>query len=367
MTADVYLNFHGLLRIRAIGLNDALHRALTQTFGLFQTSAFQTAADIEILPIDPNICHDMLTLDTKNLSRYWVHENQEGTHSIISSYRDQMDLIIQPGQPIRHFFRPERRSGGKLIGSLYLSILLALQQKQALLFKAAVLDKDGQSVAISGISGAGKTTFLLHLLQEGWDYLSDNTCLLHNQIAYAFREKIVYNYHHVETHEAIFAKVAATAKHRDKARRKNLLRDLARKHLPSWLLDSPRIKGFTDPYLSQKPQVLFPNATIYQELKPKLYLLLAPGQRMQTRRLSQDEAVFRYNQLHNISYPDFSNLSSLYDLVSGSPLLNFRESLRPNFENKPVFKMTLPSHISFEERFAWLKSELTQLLTQVST
>lgn len=363
MTPDVYFNFHDLLRIRAVGLNDALHAALVGTFKNFQVESFEAQADIEVLPIGEEISNDMLNLDTKNLSRYWVHEHEEGVFSIVSCYRGEMDLLIRPGQTIYHYFRPERRAGGKLVGSLYLSILLALQQKQATLFKAAVLDRGGQSVAISGVSGAGKTTFLLHLLQEGWDYLSDNTCLLHEQTAYAFREKIVYNYHHVEAHSEIFENVEATAEHLSKARRKNWLRDLSRKHLPTYLLESPRIKNFTDPYLSQKPQVLFPKATIYQKRTPSFYLLLVPGHHLQVKRISLNEAVSRYNQLHHVSYPEFSNLSGLYDLVAGQFLLDFEPALRQSFAGMAIYQVTLPGHIPFQERYVWFKLQLDRLLS----
>jgi hypothetical protein len=45
----------------------------------------------------------------------------------------------------------------------------------------AVLGRENRALAISGASGAGKTTLTLALLESGWSYLSDDFCPIHRK------------------------------------------------------------------------------------------------------------------------------------------------------------------------------------------
>jgi hypothetical protein len=58
---------------------------------------------------------------------------------------------------------------------------LLMERAQAFtILHAAVLGMDGNALAISGPSGAGKTTLTLALLESGCSYLSDDFCPLHH-------------------------------------------------------------------------------------------------------------------------------------------------------------------------------------------
>jgi hypothetical protein len=59
---------------------------------------------------------------------------------------------------------------------------ILLQRVEAFtILHAAVLGRPGGALAISGPSGAGKTTLTLALLNRGWSYYSDDFCPLHRE------------------------------------------------------------------------------------------------------------------------------------------------------------------------------------------
>ncbi len=67
---------------------------------------------------------------------------------------------------------------GLLAAELGMNLQMALGHRRHLLLHAAVVERDGRAVIMSGISGAGKSTLALLLAQQGWRFLSDEFALI---------------------------------------------------------------------------------------------------------------------------------------------------------------------------------------------
>lgn len=67
---------------------------------------------------------------------------------------------------------------GLLAAELGMNLQMALGHRRHLLLHAAVVERDGRAVIMSGISGAGKSTLALLLAQHGWRFLSDEFALI---------------------------------------------------------------------------------------------------------------------------------------------------------------------------------------------
>ena len=67
---------------------------------------------------------------------------------------------------------------GLLAAELGMNLQMALGHRRQLLLHAAVVERDGRAVIMSGISGAGKSTLALLLAQQGWRFLSDEFALI---------------------------------------------------------------------------------------------------------------------------------------------------------------------------------------------
>lgn len=67
---------------------------------------------------------------------------------------------------------------GLLAAELAMNLQMALGHRRHLLLHAAVVERDGRAVIMSGISGAGKSTLALLLAQQGWRFLSDEFALI---------------------------------------------------------------------------------------------------------------------------------------------------------------------------------------------
>lgn len=67
---------------------------------------------------------------------------------------------------------------GLLAAELGMNLQMALGYRRHLLLHAAVVERDGRAVVMSGVSGAGKSTLALMLGQGGWRFLGDEFALV---------------------------------------------------------------------------------------------------------------------------------------------------------------------------------------------
>lgn len=361
MTSGVFLNLNSL-KVEASGLGSELEAALKGTFHRFVHKPPLMEPDIIISPMTRQESEQITVGDAKNLTRYWLHDDPDNNPFIVSCYRGSLDMVVYPNTPIRLKFKERKRQTGKFIGCVYLCILLAMLRRQELLFQGALVSKDDMPVMLCGVSGAGKTTVLLHLLQQGWDYLSDNTCLLKQGKVYPFRSKIAFNYHHFENYPKVFAEAQINPDSFKKAERYNLMRDLSRKYLPGYLLEAPAIKKMTNPFLHMSPEELFPNIKVLDQAKCRLLILLSPGSQLTLEKVSLEDAVSRLVLLHRFAWPQYTELSDLFHFVTGQPLLDFKDALEINLVDTNFYQLTVPSRTSFESVFSYFIEQIPPLL-----
>ncbi|WP_374296853.1 HprK-related kinase A [Sphingomonas sp.] len=67
---------------------------------------------------------------------------------------------------------------GLLAAELGMNLQMALGYRRHLLLHAAVVERGGRAVVMSGVSGAGKSTLALMLGQAGWRFLGDEFALV---------------------------------------------------------------------------------------------------------------------------------------------------------------------------------------------
>ena len=100
---------------------------------------------------------------------------------------------LEPTRPWRRWLRPSVAIGGDyrlpeaaplplvhglLAAEMAMNLQMALGWRRHVLIHAAVVERDGRALMLSGVSGSGKSTLAALLAQAGWRLLGDEFALL---------------------------------------------------------------------------------------------------------------------------------------------------------------------------------------------
>lgn len=360
---QLWLDFHGIIKVRGRGLSSAHAATLKKNFPQFlkQSPVEEGTYDIEIQPMDEEVFRYLDVNLHKKFARLQLDFDRDDEPLVTMSYRGALDMVIQSREKVVLQFRPRNGGFGKFILCVHLCIIIALYRKNAMLFKGAVVSRGDCPIVLSGMSGAGKTSIMLHLLNDGWDYLSDNTYLLSDGHAHLFRKRVVFNYYHLTAFPEVFSQ-AEYLPEQKKARSRLRRQQFAVRRLPALLQREERFKRFLDPFLVRQPEELYPQCKILRRARPKVYLILRSGHTFRVRPIPREEAVRRLAVMHHLTWQAFHPLNYTVELSRGKPLYSLHEVVEANTHETFFHEVTLPGDGDLAAAYLKLKKHMDGIL-----
>lgn len=356
--ADLYLDFHGVVRIAANKVDQRITDHLRGLYDRFEVSAKPDQAEVVIQPM---ALADYPQLDRGSIKNPDLYRLCLGgpTPLIVCDYRGKPNLVIEIKDDAIHLlYVAGVKNIGKFEYCVFLCLLLAGHRKQATLFYAAVLRQAETSMALIGLPGAGKTSLMFHMLHHGWDYLSDNTCFLTKNKAQIFRRKIGFNAYHVKMFPWLFGGLDLGLGSEAKTERRAKVRDLSIRALPSWLSTLPKLKNYYDPSIKRQPEQLFPKCTVIEETRPNAVLILAPGPQLTFQPLSEEAGLRKVAAVHELSWAEYFQPARLLSLCTDLPLLDFPAVLGNNLKGASYFRLNVPEGTGAEQIYDTFKTGL---------
>ncbi|HVR30873.1 MAG TPA: hypothetical protein VMS86_15220, partial [Thermoanaerobaculia bacterium] len=161
------------------------------------------ATVIAVEPLaDPQRFHEA-AWKRKNPDPSWAQVDR-GEPVAVYRHRQRAGVVVRLGEQLAVEYDDHPSIAKRVVDGILFALQTAVHRRGGLLFKGAVLLKDDGAVGLVGPSGAGKTSLLLHLLAEGWGYLSDDIFLLFDGEAFGLRRYVAFHNHHVLAMPEIF-------------------------------------------------------------------------------------------------------------------------------------------------------------------
>ena len=180
------------------------------------------------------------------------------------------------------------------------------------------------------------------MLNDGWDYLSDNTFLVHQNQTYDFRTQIVYHDHHTLAFPAIFQKANLPHRTQRQIDWRARLRALSISYLSHYLLESGPMHRLINPYRACQPQQLFPDLVTFRAAEPQVYALLLRSSKLKFEPIREETALQQLALINQISWNKFDEINRLTEINKGGALCDIKDTLQANLTGKDFFCFTLP-------------------------
>jgi hypothetical protein len=355
----ICFDFHGILSLVAEA-TEPLQRAMEREFSAFPAHVWDghKSPDIVLKPVRPGRFSADLFESRKNIERSFVAVDGN-SRLIVHLFQNVPDIVLELGHPITLHYFPERARPARIISVLDTAFQLALGRKNGLLLKGGVVCQGSRCLVLTGPSGAGKTSILVELLARGWDYLSDNTPILHDGKLHLFRERVVFNLYHAERDPQLFPQeLPGVRSLRFKGMRK-LLRGIAASRLPYSVASSQKLKRVFDPYIRSHPNEIAPGSRIVQSAVPTHWVVLTPGKEYSLVRIAGTDLVDRLAGIQALAYPSFEETRNQFAAYGAKIPFEWRDLFQANLSGS-----------AFEATVAWQRPRaevMAQVMAMVET
>ncbi|MEW6428592.1 MAG: hypothetical protein AB1568_11215 [Thermodesulfobacteriota bacterium] len=343
--ADLTLDIHGLLRLVVADPPGWLRSFLLRKLGHFVRGGTEAgqSADILLLPLAParlRFPREILLHSPYHMAvtRY------EESPGIALGCGGETELLYVPGHPIRLYYRNDAR----LQGRLYLLFLFALHQglaaRGALLVHGAAAVRGDRCIALCGLRGSGKSQLFLELLENGWDYLGDDKCIVAAGEAMLFQPNIGITDFHLRGRpelrscmgrpdRILFAPPVRWAREL-----------LYRTPLP-WLR---RWYGFFPerllrPAVQLHAQCVFPGVRLVDRQRIRTLFLLETGVALTVRRRKLTEVLGQLTAIQSLLFAPMSPFERMLAFCSDSSVSPDREVLATHLRGiEAIHSVTIP-------------------------
>ena len=360
-STSLYLDIHSLIKVWAPDMPHEISRYLNNHLGLFSAEPCGNRKEVDILLLQlqefPTLTSSAYQLNS--LYGFWLTEYQN-QQAVVFNYRGEPDIIVIFSDTIKIFYNKRLKVSSKLYGILLFCFNLVLQKKNGLLFHGAAAKDENNCILLTGHRGAKKTIFLLAMLRNGWDYLSDDKFILHDTNAYLFQTFIPILNHHFDSLPWLAEIIQNNEKFRRKAKLRKIVRNSAQRDLPSYLF--PSIERFLyDPSLIIEVNKLFPTCKLIPSAKPSVVIVLSIGPQFKFESTSKNEIIDEMLAIQMLAFHKFSSLAYLFPLYNKSYKYDLKNILDRNLIDPKFLKLTIPDDYSFDR----VHNDIKQCLKQV--
>lgn len=362
---SLQLDIHPELKIRAAELPEEVREFLVRQLGRFavEVKAGPDAAPIILRRQDDNEALRGNLADFRdNSNGFWISE-YKGSPAIVFIYRGEPDIVVTLDEFMTIHVPDRAGCAGKVYGVLLVCINLYLFTLNAMLFYGAAAQKGEQTILLTGPSGSKKSMLLLSMLNQGWDYISDDKFILINGRACLFQTVLHILDHHFGTLPWLVDLLPDKVRLRRWAGLKKSLRTFCRKYLPSYLL--PAVKRFYETMVLVEVDTIFKECEVISSAKPTVIVLLGRGKELRTDLLSRAEALAEMVFIQELMFEEFSGL--LKNLAhftyrgkpgSGIRKYDYAAVVDSNLHDQVFIKLTMPEQVDIKQVFGKLLSSL---------
>ncbi len=351
------LSIHSLVKVWAPALRADIQANIDGRLGRF-------AVKKVIKPKQPDIVIEKLTERDPALdelaSIMGKHNNSwftefNGSDAVVFKYRERPDVIVTLSNPIRILYYERPGVADRVYGSLFLAVQIALCRKGAILFHGAVLKKGRKTVILTGASGSRKSIVALCMLKNGWDFLSDDKCILKDEKAFCFQKPILDEFH-LKVLPWLPYLIEDSVKILEKARKKKRIKSYSEQHLPSYLL--PAVKRFYRSSLMLDIQDIFPEAKLLKSAKPTHTIMLGTGPELKIKEVAHKRALKDLSLIHTLFLGECEHLLECHSLYNGEVSYDFDKLIKSNFTGLKLLRLTMTELCDFEEVYRLIEKTL---------
>jgi hypothetical protein len=341
----IIFNIHSLVKILAIDLDKNISLNLEKHLRIFLVNydvkvSEENGFDI-ILSKLRNIEKFTLEYSPKEFTPFWIKKSEDGI-SLVFGYRSKPDIVITLSNPIKLFYTPRTNIFNKLFESLICCIQLVVSMKGGILFHGAVMSSGNKDncILVIGPSDIGKSIIVLNMLNEGWDYLSEDLFILYRNRAYIFRPYL----HLLDYHFQNFPWLCDNKFLYKKAKRFSGFRRWSRKYveryIPNFLIQ--RLRGLYSPSFFADLKALSLTSKIIYTAEPKISIVLMPGFEFGFTSVEMEDIIQNIKTIQWLAFPEFERVVRLLSLYGYSDKEKINCLIENYLEKFKFYKMTVP-------------------------
>jgi len=352
---SLHLNIHSVLKIEAKSPGEKVRAFLLTQLGHFSCSKCHDGQpDIEIERIDKMAQGGEVSGLWYDLYGFSISKFM-GRDAVVFKHKGDWDIIVTMGSPVKIHYRERPGIHRKLYSVLLYCMNLALGKRNGALIHGAVLKKVDHTVLLAGHRGTMKTLMVLSMMHRGWDFISDDKCLLHHGTVYLFQPTIPVRLHHVDALPWLNANTAPSVN-------LNVLRrwcaGAASKLLPGRLVQS--LNRFLNPSKTIRADRLFPDTQVLNQGQLSDIVILNTAQVLKYDAMDAATAIEKLSLVQELANAEFAPVSHMLKLKTGHFIADSRTLWEQNLENQKFYQLSYPSNCNINRVY----QELTGCLQQ---
>jgi len=355
------LNIHSIIKVNAPDMPQNISRYLSRRFSLFTVGnecVEGEKADILMMRLKHTPVRTSTGDHMNLLYGFWI-TGYEGRHAIVFNYKGKPDIVLSISDNIKIFYSNRKRAANKLYGLLLYCINVALNKKNGLLFHGTMVKNENNHILFVGHRGAKKTLLLLKMLSDGWDYLSEDKVVMHNNNTYLFQDFIVVRNHHLEL-LPWFANAVQEKKGLKKwSPLRKKIRMFSQKHFPKYVHSV--IEKYCNPLININVNTIFPSAQIIQSAKPSIVIVMFTGSEFEFVAASKNDMIESISSNQRILFNNCSMFENLLNFYNGKSEYNLNKVISDNLNDQTFFKLTIPGDCEIE----WLYQKIKHCLSRL--
>lgn len=335
-----WLDLHSIIKVKISEYNRTLSNILKKYYATFidENGKGNEPLDIILSPMR-NRDNYALYYQSKYFISFWIKEIS-GNICIIFGYRGLPDIVIILSEPIQVLYTIRSGFAGLLFDRIVDAIQFALIRKKGVLFHGAVMSKENMCILIVGPSGMGKSILVIDMLNDGWDYISEDKFILFNHMAYMFRPYMPIKDYHFQYFPHLLDKRLVNKGRRGFFFSRKKLKSIIYKYFPEDVIS--RLEGLYSPTYFTQISDISPDRRIIYSAKPNISVILKPGFESSVSFIDRETALQDIQTLQWMAFPDFEKIIRSLSLFSYGNQIEMQNLIADNLKDIQFLNITAP-------------------------
>lgn len=345
------LNIHNLLEVHIEAHADSTSGAsvlhwFSKRFPRFQaTDGPQRAPAIRIQPaarpLLEAISPDPGQLQVARLFRFYPAQ-VAGRPAMVSLHQNRTvrAILAWRDDGFDIYYADHRRAARVCHPLFLLALRMTLGQRGGDLLHCAALTKRGRNLLICGHRGAKKTLLTLALLQQGWDFVTEDKALLLDGKVWLFEPRIEgVKKHHVDLLPELKMLDMIARRYR-KMNQANWIRNRLYRVLPDWMFTA--MDRRMTPSVSVAAFHIRADVQLVDSIQPDTIAFLQTGSDFAIENISLDSAMDTLAMTQSMLFDPHQAMEELTWMYGPGPVPDYRKNHRDNLHPDTCKRIVLP-------------------------